>query len=137
VKDTFLLLYGDILVDIDLQEMVRFHKDLDNIIMTLGVAACTDPSFYGVAELQGYRILRLIEKPESYNKTNLVFAGVAVCEPELFNHLEKLDKKPYLTRDILPDLAHRGQIGGYPFAGKWFDVSHPEEYDRAQQEWVS
>lgn len=136
VKDTFLMMYGDILVDIDLQDLVRFHKDLDNIVGTLAVTACTEPSFYGVTELQGHRVLRLIEKPESYKKTNLVFSGVAVFEPSIFQYLEKIDKKPYLARDILPDLAHRGQIGGYPFSGKWFDVSHPEEYDRACQEWI-
>ncbi len=133
IKGTFLLLYGDVLVDIDLQEFIRYHRTLRNVSATLAVTACTNPSHYGVTELQGNYILRLIEKPLSYHKTNLVFSGVAVCEPRLFDYL---DKKPDLTRDILPDLAHRGQVGGYPFSGKWFDVSYPEEYSRAREEWV-
>lgn len=136
IKDTFLLLYGDVLADIDIQEFIHYHKALDNVAATLAVTACTNPSHYGVTELQGHYVLRLIEKPLSYHKTNLVFAGIAVCEPKLFDSLVQTDKKPDLTRDVLPDLAHRGQIGGYPFSGKWFDVSYPEEYERAREEWI-
>lgn len=135
ITSTFLLTYGDILAEIDLQELVRFHREREGLIATLAVTACTNPSLYGVTELQGNRVYRLIEKPPSYDKTNLVFSGIAVCEPRLFEYLDdKCDR--YLARDILPDLAHRGQIGGYPFSGKWFDVSHEEEYKRAQTEWI-
>lgn len=136
VKETFLLMYGDVLVDIDLQELVRFHRDMDHVMMTLAVTAATNPSLYGVAELQGNRVYRLIEKPAEYNKSNLVVAGVAVCEPELFSALPEKCENKYLARDILPDLAHRGQISGYPFATKWFDVSHDDEYQKAKVEWV-
>lgn len=136
VAETFLLMYGDVLTDIDLQDMVRFHRDMDQVMMTLAVTAATQPSLYGVAELQGNRVYRLIEKPSQYNKSTLVVAGVAVCEPRIFDSLpEKVDNK-YLARDVLPDLAHRAQIGGYPFATKWFDVSHDEEYERAKQDWL-
>lgn len=137
VKETFLLMYGDILVDLDLQELVRFHRDLDRAVMTLAVTGCTNPSQYGVTELQGSRVYNLIEKPNAYNKSNLVVAGVAVCEPKLFDYLPEKCENKYLARDILPDLAHRGQVGGYPFASKWFDVSHEEEYKRAQTEWIN
>lgn len=137
VKETFLLIYGDVLADLDLQELTRFHRDMDHVVMTMALTACTNPSLYGVAELQGNRIYRLIEKPPSYNKTNLVVAGIAVCEPRLFDFVPEKCADKYLARDILPDLAHRGQIGGYPFTGKWFDVSHQSEYDRALQEWIS
>lgn len=137
VKETFVLMYGDILADIELQELARFHRDLDRAVITLAVTACTNPSLYGVAELQGNRIYQLIEKPKAYEKSNLVVSGIAVCEPELFDFLPEKCMNKYLARDILPDLAHRGQVGGYPFSGKWFDVSHPEEYERAQKEWVT
>ncbi|MFA5995969.1 MAG: sugar phosphate nucleotidyltransferase [Patescibacteria group bacterium] len=136
ITGSFLLLYGDVLVNIDLQEFIQYHKALDRVAATLAVTACTNPSHYGVTELQGHYILRLIEKPASYNKSNLVFAGLAICEPQLFDYLLQPEKRSDLTRDILPDLAHRGQIAGYPFSGKWFDVSYPEEYERARQEWI-
>lgn len=136
VNDTFLLMYGDILADIDLQELVRFHKEQDNIHATLAVTACTNPSLYGVTELQGSRVFGIIEKPVKHDRTDLVFSGISVCQPSLFDFIDgKPDKD--IVRDVLPDLAHRGQIGGYPFSGKWFDVSHPEEFERAQREWVT
>lgn len=137
VKETFVLIYGDVLADLDLQELARFHRDLDQAVVTLAVTACTNPSLYGVAELQGNRIYRLIEKPQAYHKSNLVVSGIAVCEPRLFDALPENCANKYLARDILPDLAHRGQVGGYPFTGKWFDVSHPAEYERALKEWIS
>ncbi len=135
VHDTFLLMYGDVLAEIDLQELVRFHKDMDHVVMTLAVTAATNPSLYGVAELQGNRVYRLTEKPANLLKSNLVVAGVAVCEPDIFALLPTKTENKYLARDVLPDLAHRGQIGGYPFATKWFDVSHPEEYEKAKRDW--
>lgn len=137
VNNTFLLMYGDILVDIDVQELVRFHRDMDHVVMTLAVTAASNPSLFGVAELQGNRVYRLIEKPSQYNKSNLVVSGVAVCDPKLLELLPENCENKYLARDILPDLAHRGQIGGYPFATKWFDVSHQDEYEKAQQEWIA
>ncbi len=137
INNTFLLMYGDVLVDIDVQELVRFHRDMDHVVMTLAVTAATNPSLFGVAELQGNRVYRLIEKPAQYNKSNLVVSGIAVCDPKLLELLPANCENKYLARDILPDLAHRGQIGGYPFATKWFDVSHPDEYEKAQQEWVA
>ncbi|MBI2415905.1 MAG: nucleotidyltransferase family protein [Candidatus Kerfeldbacteria bacterium] len=136
IRNTFLLLYGDILTEIDLQELARFHREQDHIMLTLAVTACTNPSLYGVTELQGNRVYRIIEKPSSYNKSNLVFSGIAVCEPAVFEHLDNVMNK-YLARDVFPDLAHRGQIAGYPFSNKWFDVSHKEEYDRATTEWIT
>lgn len=136
VQETFLLMYADILVDIDLQELVRFHKNLDRAVVTLAVTGGNNPSLYGVAELQGNRVYRLIEKPSQYNKSNLLVAGVAVCEPAIFKAIPADSAGKYVARDILPDLAHRGQVGGYPFATKWFDVSHEEEYKRAQDEWI-
>ena len=137
VHDTFLLMYGDILVDIDVQELVRFHRELDHVVMTTAVTAASNPSLYGVAELQGNRVYRLIEKPAKYDKSNLVVSGIAVCNPKLLEFLPENCENKYIARDILPDLAHRGQIGGYPFATKWFDVSHEEEYEKAKQEWVA
>lgn len=136
VKDTFLVMYGDILCGIDLQKLVQFHREQDRVLVTLAVTACTNPSLYGVTELQGNRVYRIIEKPAQYDKSNLVFSGISVCEPELFDYLNKPTDK-YIARDILPDLAHRGQVAGYPFPDKWFDVSHKEEYERALKEWIT
>lgn len=136
VKGTFLLMYGDILVDLDVQELVRFHRDLDRVVITLAVTAATHPGLYGVAELQGNRVYRLTEKPTAYEKSNLVVSGVAVCEPAIFEKLPEKCAGKYIARDILPDLAHRGQVGGYPFSTKWFDVSHEDEYLKAKAEWL-
>lgn len=135
IQDTFLLLYGDVLAEIDLQNLVQFHKELDQALVTLAVTSSTNPQQYGITELQGNRVYRIIEKPTEYKKSNLVFSGISICEPGLLNYL-KPGPDAYIVRDILPDLAHRGLIGGYPFSGKWFDVSHPEEYERARQEWI-
>ncbi len=136
IHNTFLLMYGDILADIDLQQLIRFHKEQGDVISTMAVTACSNPSLYGVTELQGRRVFGIIEKPNKHDKSNLVYSGVSVCEPELFDHI-KDEPGSYLVRDVLPDLAHRGLIGGYPFSGKWFDVSHAEEYERAKTEWIS
>ncbi|MDP3971027.1 MAG: sugar phosphate nucleotidyltransferase [bacterium] len=135
IKDTFILMYGDILIDIDIQEIVKFHKEQDDVISTMAVTGCSNMSLYGVTELQGSRVYRIIEKPQAHTKSNLVYSGMSVCEPSLLDYLD-IKNKNYITRDVMPDLAHRGQVAGYPFTGKWFDISHPEEYELAQQQWA-
>lgn len=130
---TFLLVYGDVLAEIDLGDMLEYHHNHKGV-MTMALASVDEPLGWGVASLQGDRINSYVEKPKNNITTShLVNAGIYICEPEIFDLLNtKIDK---LEGGLLPELSARKQLVGYAFDGCWFDVSTPQVYEKAIKEW--
>ena len=82
--DSFLVISGDALTDMDLTEMVRFHKD-NGALVTVGLTRVPDPLEFGIviADEDG-RIQRFLEKPtwgQVFSDT--VNTGVYIMEPEV------------------------------------------------------
>ncbi|MFH0828689.1 MAG: nucleotidyltransferase family protein [Candidatus Kerfeldbacteria bacterium] len=133
LTETFLLYYSDVLAEIDLPAFMEFHKDASSV-MSAALNATDKFSDYGVVKLQGNTIVNFVEKPTKNDTFGLVNAGIFLAEPELFDLLPQ--KTPAsLEHGVLPNLAKRGQLAGYPFSGKWFDISTPEIYERVLKEW--
>lgn len=130
----FLLFYGDVLADIDLQGLIDFHQQTGGIA-TVALTSVAEPSPYGVAKLRGNRILGFEEKPKKRpSLSRLISAGIFLLEPEIINYIPKKEYSR-LEKDILPKLAKEGKLFGYPFEGQWFDVGTPEIYERVLKEW--
>lgn len=130
----FLVMYGDVLAEIDLKEFFDFHQQQGGFA-TVALSSVAEPSAYGVVKLRGNKILGFEEKPKkSQELSHLVSAGVYILEPEVMDYV--LDK-PYsmLEEDILPQLSQEGQLYGWSFEGQWFDVGTPEIYERVLKEW--
>jgi len=133
-KDTFLLIYGDVLADLNLRDFVDFHSS-HNGIVTTAVTTVADPSGFGVVRLHGPQIVDYVEKPdEGTQRSHIVSAGIHVMEPEIFAELPNRSPAS-LERDVFPRLARKNKLVGYPFEGQWFDVSTPEVYERVIKEW--
>jgi len=82
--DAFLVISGDALTDMDLTEMMRFHKD-NGALVTVGLTRVPDPLEFGIviADEDG-RIQRFLEKPtwgQVFSDT--VNTGVYIMEPEV------------------------------------------------------
>lgn len=95
-----------------------------------------NPSAFGIAELDGDRIKRLVEKPKD-PPTNLAIAGVYVFQPAIFeaikhikpswrNELEITDAIQYL-------LDQNGKVIPYIVEGWWIDAGNAESIVRANQ----
>lgn len=136
LKETFLVLYGDELVEIHLKDFIDFHIASGGIA-TLALTLIEKPTLtlYGVAKLRGKKIVEFVEKPSREKRLSQALnAGVFCFEPKIFDYL--LPKKNLsLERDIFPRLAKEGKLCGYLFEGKWFDVGTPEIYAKAIKEW--
>lgn len=132
---TFLLIYGDVLAEIDMRDLLEFHHNHKGVV-TLALASVDKPFGWGVAGLQGDRINSYIEKPKTNISTShLVNAGIYVCEPEIFDLINS--KTERLESEVLPELSNRKQLVGYAFDGRWFDVCTPEVYEKAIKQWNS
>lgn len=133
----FLLLYGDILIDIDLTDFIRAHQSTPSALATIALTSAADPSEFGAVRLRGTRVAEFSEKPRADAETShFVFAGAAVCNRELFARIPKRGEKILsLERDVFPALIAEQRLYGFPFEGQWFDVSTPETYERALHTW--
>lgn len=128
--DSFIMIHGDILVDIDLVDMIDFSEE-EKSVATMALTSIDDPSLYGSVRLRGADIVEFDEKPKlDHNVSRLVNAGIYVLNPEIFEHLPA-KKKFSIEKEVIPKLISSKKISGYHFAGDWYDISTPTTYGRA------
>ncbi|MBF8280476.1 MAG: mannose-1-phosphate guanyltransferase [Candidatus Magasanikbacteria bacterium] len=131
-SDPFLLLYGDVLADINWVDLVNFHHTHD-ALATLAVTSVADTRGWGVVAMDGTRITRFMEKPDRAERSHLIFAGAAVLDPKVLDRIGAQTRS--LEKEVLSELAKEKKISGYNFSGAWFDVGTPEDFARAVSEW--
>lgn len=131
LSGSFVLCNGDELKDINLYEMFKFHKE-NKASGTIALTTVEDPSRYGVARLEGKKILAFIEKPSS-PPSNLINSGLYILEPEVVKLVKPGSCS--IEKDIFPLLAEQGKLYGYPFSGQWFDTGTLERYENAIKNW--
>ncbi|MBS3137461.1 nucleotidyltransferase family protein [Candidatus Woesearchaeota archaeon] len=135
LTDTFVMCNADELKSIDLEEMYYFHKK-NNAVVTIALTTVKDPSAYGVARLEGSKILEFIEKPKKEDApSNLINSGLYIMEPEVLKYLPENQETVSIEKDVFPRLAQAGKLYGYPFSGQWFDTGTLERYEKAIAEW--
>ena len=133
LKDSFIVSNGDELKNINIPRMFRLHKRKD-ALATLALTTVEDPSHYGVARLDGSRIVEFVEKPKKEEApSNLINAGFYIMEPEVIDMIP--DGFSMLEKDVFPKLAKLGRLRGFPFAGQWFDIGTIERYKLAEKQW--
>ena len=131
LKDSFIVSNGDELKNINIPRMFRLHKRKD-ALATIALTTVDDPTHYGVARLDGSRIIEFVEKPQN-PPSNLINAGFYILEPEVIDMIP--DGFSMLEKDVFPQLAKLGRLRGFPFAGQWFDIGNIERYKIAEKNW--
>lgn len=130
---SFLVLNADELKDINLELFFKEHVK-NQALATIALTTVKNPSLFGVAMLDGSRIVRFIEKPAPGTEpSRLINAGVYLFEPQVLEMIP--DGFAMLETDLFPKLARSGQLYGYPFAGQWFVPESPEYLERIEKEW--
>lgn len=128
LDDTFLVMNGDLLTDLDFTQLVATHRDAA-ATATVGAFRRAVKIDLGVLEVDDHqRIKGYIEKP---THEFLVSMGVYALEPSALTYIEP---QTYLD---LPALVARLLQAGEPVAmhlhpGYWLDIGRPDDYERAQ-----
>ena len=134
----FLVISGDALTDIDLSEMVRFHRE-NGALVTVGLTRVPDPLEFGIviADDDG-RIQRFLEKPDwGQVFSDTVSTGIYVMEPEVLAEVPASEFADW-SADIFPRLLKQGApVFGWVADGYWEDVGTHESYLRAQADVLS
>ena len=132
--NTFVVMSGDGLTDIDLTRVLEFHKKKKSLATM--VLKKVDARFdYGVTLIDQYsRIEKFIEKPSwSDVFANTVNTGIYVFEPEIFSYIPK-NKFFDFGHDVWPLLlAKKKPIFGFEMNSYWCDIGNLQEYKRAEK----
>ncbi len=128
VRDTFLVVNGDIVSDLDVSALVAFHRERA-ASATIALHPVKDPSHFGVVPTDGDgRVLAFVEKPPADEApTNMINAGYYVFEPRALDHVAP-DRPVSVERETFPSLAAEGSLYALGDDAYWLDTGTPHAY---------
>ena len=135
LDETFVVISGDVLTDIDVSAAVDFHRR-NGALATLALKAVEDPLEFGIVITQADgAIERFLEKPtwgEVFSDT--INTGIYVLEPEIFDFIEA-GRSVDFSGEVFPAVLDAGRsMFGYVADGYWEDVGTLEAYLRAHHD---
>lgn len=127
----FFVLYGDVLTNTNLQQLLQFHSGRPSLA-TIGIYEAADPRRCGIVEVDDEgTVYSFTEKPEN-PRSSLAFSGLMVAGQEIFDFVPA--KRPAdIGFDLLPKLA--GKMTALKMGGYLLDIGTTENYKAAQTEW--
>jgi len=130
-KETFLVLNGDVLTDLDVRALVQFHHDVQ-AEATIALQPVEDPSSFGVVTTDARgRVEEFIEKPEKgWAPSNNINAGTYVLEPSAVEQIPQ-GRPVSVERETFPELAASGTLYALPSATYWLDTGTPQQFIQA------
>jgi len=136
VDETFLVLNGDVLTDLDVTAMVGRHRAA-GASGTIALTEVDDPSRYGVVPFDDERqVLGFVEKPPADEASSRwINAGTYVLEPAVLDRIAP-GCRVSIEREVFPSLAAEGALRAEPSSGYWLDTGTPEAYLRANLDLV-
>jgi mannose-1-phosphate guanylyltransferase / phosphomannomutase len=132
LDETFLVISGDALCDVDLSALVAFHKERGAAV-TIGLKSVENPLEFGivVTDEEG-RVERFLEKP-SWGQvfSDTINTGIYVMEPEVLKHVP--GDRPYdFSKELFPYLLEMGRpIYGHVMEGYWQDIGNLDQFRQA------
>ncbi|HYU57231.1 MAG TPA: sugar phosphate nucleotidyltransferase, partial [Actinomycetota bacterium] len=135
LDETFLVISGDALTDIDLTDAVSFHRRR-GAAATVVLRRVEDPLEFGIVIVgDDGRVERFLEKPgwgEVFSDT--INTGIYVLEPEVLRFVPDGEEFDF-AQDLFPVLLDKGlPMYGYAAEGYWTDVGNLEAYQAAHRD---
>jgi D-glycero-alpha-D-manno-heptose 1-phosphate guanylyltransferase len=140
VGEVFLVLNGDSIFDVDLGQMLSFHRR-HRSKATLALASPPEAGRYGSVLLDGRgRITAFLEKQTAAlpggsgrcNPSKFISGGLYIMRKAVFRHIPGR-REVSLEKEVFPRLIG-GPFYGFPSKGYFIDIGIPEDYQRAKGE---
>jgi glucose-1-phosphate cytidylyltransferase len=129
-NEPFLATYGDGIADINLEELLAFHKSHGKLAT---MTAVQPSSRFGVLDLEADgSIAQFKEKPKVDGWINI---GYFIFEPEVFEYMG--DDTTVLEQEPLHRLAEEGQIAAYKHTGFWQPMDTQRESQMLNELWAA
>lgn len=130
LEETFLVMNGDILTDIDYRKLLDYHRDKE-ALATIATYRRDSKIDFGVLEHDGNnRIRRFQEKPVYHFDVSM---GIYVFQREIFEYIPETGQFGF--DDLMHALTLRNAaVFSYPFDGYWLDIGRPDDYELSIRE---
>ncbi|MEJ2009969.1 MAG: nucleotidyltransferase family protein [Acidobacteriota bacterium] len=134
--EEFLVLNGDSMFDVDLQQMLSFHRRHRSGV-TLALANPPETGRYGSVVVDARsRIKAFIEKQAEplgrAGRPRWISGGLYIMNQEVFRHIPRRQEVS-LEKEVFPRLIGHA-FYGFPWKGYFIDIGIPEDYQRARTE---
>lgn len=128
--ETFMLTYGDGVSNVNIRELVEFHKKKGK----LATVTSTQPSGrFGSLELSGDTVSGFKEKPRGDGAW--INAGFFVMEPEVFNFID--GDSTILEQEPMEDLAKAGELVAFKHTDYWQPMDTLRDKNHLENLWNS
>jgi len=129
--DTFVVINGKIITDIDLNAALETHRR-SNAIATLVLLPNVARERFTVVEVAGGLLKAFGGLPHPMalagETAPLMFTGIQILEPEIFNHIPR-GVFSHSTTDVYPQAIEKGErIAVHIAEGKWYELSTVQRY---------
>lgn len=124
-NETFLVVNGDVITDLDVTAMLAAHHAND-AVLSISLHEVEDPSPFGVVDIEpDGRIRRFVEKPKREEApSRLINAGTWIFEPRLASMMATTFNR--VEDHLFPDLCNADEpIYGFHQQAYWADVGNP------------
>jgi len=128
-NDTFMLTYGDGVADLNIAELVEFHKK--NKLHATLTSVIPQGRFGALNFDTNSRVSSFCEKPSGDG--HWINAGFFILEPEIFNYINGDDT--VWERGPLENLSLEKQIGAYKHTGFWRPMDTLKDKNDLQGMW--
>lgn len=122
-KETFMMTYGDGLSDVNLKNLLKFHKKNKKLVT---LTAVRPPARFGAIKFKGQRVSYFKEK--SKLNEGWINGGFFVMEPEFLKFIK--NDNTYLEREPLEKMSKKRQLVAFRHEGFWQCVDTKRDKDK-------
>lgn len=120
LKDDILIHNGDVISDLNIYNLLKFHKDSQSDI-TVCAKEKTNSSPFGQIFFKGHKIKKILEKP---NSKNFINAGIYIFKKKVIKNI--LPKKLDITSLIETKISSGLNVNIYPIYEYWVDIGRKD-----------
>ena len=130
IDDTFCVTYGDGLSDIDINNLISFHREKKSLAT---LTAIHPPERFGVLNLSGDYVTEFHEKHSG--ESSWINGGFFVFEPGIFDYLR--DDSTVLEKAPLETLAKEKKLSAFKHDGFWYSMDTLRDKKHLENLWFS
>ena len=129
-EESFCFTYGDGLANVNITELVKFHKNQGKLAT---VTAVQPPGRYGALDIQNHQVLQFIEKPKGDG--GWINGGFFVLSPKCIDYIDN-DQSSWEGQPLVT-IAKQGELAAYEHVGFWQPMDTLREKNLLEELWAS
>lgn len=130
-NEPFMLTYGDGVADINIADLVKFHKEQGKLVT---MSAYNAGQRFGVLDIDGKTGAVKEFREKTQGDGNMINIGYMVCQPEFIDYIEGDDT--VLEKAPLERVAKEGQLMAYKHHGFWQCMDTVREKEMLEKLWA-